>query len=69
MKSCNLVEDLGVVNYIFTDKTGTLTVNQMNFKALSLNSRVFSCPPNEMHDDSVLKSDRLNEILFEASLA
>jgi len=37
VKSSNLCEELGRINYIFSDKTGTLTINQMNFKAISLN--------------------------------
>lgn len=36
-KSCSVIntrihDDLGQIDYIFTDKTGTLTNNQMNFK-------------------------------------
>jgi len=38
--SC-LNEDLGVVHYVFTDKTGTLTANRMDFKKCSLHDKVY----------------------------
>ena len=36
VKSFNiqLLEEIGMINYIFTDKTGTLTQNGMKFKGL-----------------------------------
>ena len=35
VQSSNLNEELGMVHYIFSDKTGTLTQNIMEFKRLS----------------------------------
>lgn len=36
-KSWNLCDDLGQIEYIFSDKTGTLTSNMMDFKKASIN--------------------------------
>ena len=37
VQTSNLNEELGQVQHIFSDKTGTLTCNQMEFKNLSIN--------------------------------
>lgn len=41
VRTSNLNEDLGVVHYVFTDKTGTLTANRMDFKKCSLHDKVY----------------------------
>ncbi|KAJ3023347.1 UNVERIFIED_CONTAM: hypothetical protein HDU68_008648 [Siphonaria sp. JEL0065] len=40
-KSWNLSDDLGQIDYIFSDKTGTLTRNIMQFKKCSINGSVY----------------------------
>jgi len=40
----SIVTDLGLVNYIFSDKTGTLTSNIMKFKRCSVDGHVFGMP-------------------------
>lgn len=40
-KTGDLNEDLGQIEYIFSDKTGTLTENQMEFKRCAIRGRVY----------------------------
>ena len=39
----NINEDLGMINYIFSDKTGTLTRNQMEFKYCCIGNKAYGC--------------------------
>lgn len=41
VKNMSIVEDLGQLNYIFTDKTGTLTCNEMEFKSMIIGEQIF----------------------------
>lgn len=43
-RALNIPEELGQVEYVFTDKTGTLTENQMVFQRCSINNVDYSHP-------------------------
>ena len=60
-RSPNTVTDLGMVEYVFSDKTGTLTQNVMKFKRCSVDSMIFGAPvaksapqKEETDDDAIL---------------
>eukprot|EP00178_Gracilaria_changii_P019060 TRINITY_DN55501_c0_g1_i1.p1 TRINITY_DN55501_c0_g1~~TRINITY_DN55501_c0_g1_i1.p1 ORF type:complete len:1506 (-),score=224.81 TRINITY_DN55501_c0_g1_i1:6038-10555(-) len=46
VRTSNLNEELGVVQHLFTDKTGTLTANRMEFKKCSLGGVVYEMGDN-----------------------
>ena len=41
-RTSDLIEELGQVQFLFTDKTGTLTRNEMIFKKCSIKNNIFS---------------------------
>lgn len=53
VQSSNLNEELGLIQYVFTDKTGTLTCNDMVFKKLLVGDVEY--PSNEPFDPKICK--------------
>jgi phospholipid-transporting ATPase len=48
VRSSDLIEELGQVEFIFSDKTGTLTCNEMEFKKCSVQGKVYKVPDIEI---------------------
>ncbi len=60
--SLKIQEDLGNVRYIFTDKTGTLTKNELEFKACSIINRLFYAErKSQSGNENLVEKNNLNE--------
>ncbi|XP_071863932.1 ATPase phospholipid transporting 8A1 isoform X3 [Bombus fervidus] len=55
-RTSNLNEELGIVNYVFTDKTGTLTKNVMEFKRCSVGGKLYDLPNPNINGNEVATS-------------
>lgn len=59
--SLKIHEDLGNVRYIFTDKTGTLTRNELEFKACSVVNRLFYSENKKQTNNEIPKIEENND--------
>ena len=60
----NINEDLGQIEYLFSDKTGTLTENEMIFKQLSIDGITYEERNGKLFDVSNNKAAQLNVFIF-----
>lgn len=56
-----IVSDLGRIEYIFSDKTGTLTQNVMRFKRCSVDGMVFGAPIARMRPGEAVQADGVDD--------
>ncbi|KAL4432018.1 hypothetical protein ABPG74_017754 [Tetrahymena malaccensis] len=59
VQSSGLNEELGQVGFIFTDKTGTLTCNQLVFKAFGLQDKVYGL--EKCHQQDRFEDDKFDQ--------
>ena len=60
VNSTDLNEDLGQIEYLFTDKTGTLTENEMVFKHFSIDGKIYAEHNREIIEMSTKKTHHLD---------
>lgn len=68
VNSSDLNEDLGQIEYLFSDKTGTLTENDMIFKRFSIEGRVFEEAKGKIveidaHSSSQIEDEKMNRFI------
>ncbi|KAF7053992.1 hypothetical protein CFC21_061769 [Triticum aestivum] len=56
-RALNINEDLGQIKYVFSDKTGTLTQNRMEFRCASVQGRDFSETDGGEEDGHAVQAD------------
>ena len=70
VQSSNLNEELGQVHFIFSDKTGTLTCNIMEFKKFSVGNFTYGIDGNNLKDKMKIRypnfvEDNITNVNFE----
>ncbi len=70
MQASNLNESLGQIDYIFSDKTGTLTKNYMEFKKVSIGDYSYGldCGLSGKEGDSDLERDEGTDLLADGDM-
>ena len=48
-RALNVTEDLGQIEYVFSDKTGTLTENEMIFRRCAIGGVDYKCKQGKLY--------------------
>ncbi len=63
-----IATDLGLVEYIFSDKTGTLTCNVMEFKRCSVDGKIFGMPVSKAAPQPTIdENEEIEDAEFESA--
>ncbi|KRW99867.1 P-type ATPase, cytoplasmic domain N [Pseudocohnilembus persalinus] len=63
VQTSNLNEELGQIKYVFCDKTGTLTCNNMEFKKLSIGTQVYGDTDIIEDDERYINDQGMQKIM------
>jgi len=66
-KTSNLNEELGQIDFIFSDKTGTLTCNEMELVKCSIGGEPWSFVPSAVPPENAANNNNNNNVLESAS--
>ncbi|KAK8878560.1 hypothetical protein M9Y10_005340 [Tritrichomonas musculus] len=61
VNNSSVIEDLGAIEYIFCDKTGTLTENSMTFKKLMIDGQIYG---HSLDADSIIDDEKFKEAIL-----
>ena len=59
-RTSDLIEELGQVEFIFSDKTGTLTKNEMIFQKCSINNQIYGDTENNHNAQQTQNNNKTN---------
>ena len=65
-RNSDLTEELGQVEFIFSDKTGTLTQNKMEFKKCTVGGKIYGTPEKREDKESLGMCESSVEIIVNA---
>jgi phospholipid-transporting ATPase len=64
-RALNINEDLGQIKFVFSDKTGTLTENKMEFRCASVHGRDFSDSSGDKEDRNAMLGKQFSLFQFQ----
>ncbi|KAH9102639.1 hypothetical protein LEN26_012732 [Aphanomyces euteiches] len=62
VRNADLNDELGQITHIFSDKTGTLTANEMNFRKMSIHGRTYGRGSTDIGRATALRCGRVGSV-------